>query len=75
ICGSANRLNVILGREITKANIPYVTAINSCTCNPANMLGFGNVKGYLKENYDADICVVDADFNVLQTYVSGKEML
>ena len=75
ISGSANRLNVILGREITKANIPYVTAINSCTCNPANMLGFGHVKGYLRENYDADICVLDEQFNPVQTYVSGKEML
>ncbi len=75
ICGSANRLNVILGREITKANIPYQTAINSCTCNPANLLGFGHCKGYLKENYDADICVLDQNFEVVQTYVSGREML
>lgn len=75
IAGSCNRLNVILGREIQKANIPYVTAINSCTCNPANLLGFGNCKGYLKEKYDADICVLDKDFNVVQTYVLGKAML
>ena len=75
ICGSANRLNVILGREITKANIPYQTAINSCTCNPANMLGFGNVKGYIRENYDADITVLDSEFNPVQTYVMGGEML
>ncbi len=75
ICGSANKLNLILGREITKANIPYQTAINSCTCNPANMLGFGHVKGYIRENYDADICVLDSEFQPVQTYVMGKEML
>ncbi|MBR0386026.1 MAG: N-acetylglucosamine-6-phosphate deacetylase [Erysipelotrichaceae bacterium] len=75
ICGSVNKLNVILGREITKANIPYQTAINSCTCNPAKLLGFSHCKGYLKENYDADICVLDQNFDVVQTYVSGKEML
>ena len=75
ICGSANRLNVILGREITKANIPYQTAINSCTCNPANLLGYGWCKGYIRENYDADICVLDSNFDVVQTYVSGKAML
>lgn len=75
ICGSANKLNEILGREIQKAGIAYVTAINSCTCNPANLLGYGHRKGYLKENYDADICVLDQDFNVVQTYVGGKEML
>ena len=75
ICGSANKLNVILGREIQKAGIPYQTAINSCTCNPAALLGFDHCKGYLKEHYDADICVLDGNFNVVQTYVSGKEML
>ena len=75
ICGSANRLNEILGREITKANIPYVKAINSCTCNPANLMGFGQRKGYIKKDYDADICVLDENFNVVQTYVRGKAYL
>ncbi len=75
ICGSCNKLNVILGREIQKANIPYQTAINSCTANPCKLLGFDNRKGYLKEKYDADICVLDKDFNVVQTYIDGIAML
>ena len=75
IAGSVNKLNTILAREITKANIPVVTAINSCTCNPANLLGFADRKGYLKVNYDADICVLDDEFNVVQTYVRGKAYL
>ena len=75
IAGSCNKLNVILGREITKAHIPYVTAINSCTCNPARLLGFDHRIGYLKKNYDADICVLDENFEVIQTYCKGKEML
>ncbi len=73
LCGSANTLINILRNEIVNANVDIVTAINSCTCNPANLLGFGNKKGYLKRNYDADICVIDKDFNVLATYVSGRK--
>lgn len=75
IAGSANKMNELLGREIRKAGIDYVTAINSCTANPAALLGFDYCKGYIKENYDADITVLDQDFDVVQTYVLGQEML
>jgi len=75
IAGSANRLNVILGREITQAYIPWETAINSVTCNPARLLGFSNHKGYLREGYDADIAVLDGQFSVVQTYVMGLAQL
>ena len=37
-----------------------------------------NAKDYariIKENYDADVIVIDDDYNVLQTYVLGKEMI
>ncbi len=75
ICGSANKLNQILRKEIEKAGIDPITAINSVTCNPANMLGFGHRKGYIKENYDADIVVMDPQFNPIQTYIAGEEMI
>ncbi len=75
IAGSANRLNWILYREINKAGIDYVTAINSCTANPAALMGVDNCKGYIKPGYDADIVVFDSDMEAIQTYVAGKEML
>lgn len=75
ICGSVSRLNDILRKEITMAGIPYQTAINSCTCNPARLLGFDNRKGYLKVGYDADITVLDENYDAVQTYVMGQEML
>ncbi len=73
--GSVNKLNVLVRREINDAKIDVVTAINSVTCNPANMLGYGHRKGYIKEHYDADIVIMDEDFNPLQTYIAGKGML
>ena len=38
-------------------------------------MGFGQRKGYIKKDYDADICVLDENFNVVQTYVRGKAYL
>ena len=73
--GSVNRLNVLLKREIRQAHIDVVTAINSVTCNPATLLGYSDRKGYIKENYDADIVVLDEAFEPIQTYIAGKEML
>lgn len=75
IAGSCNRFNTILKREIQNAGIDVVTAINSCTCNPACLLGYDYCKGYIKENYDADITVLDKDFEPIQTYVMGQKML
>ena len=75
LTGSAAMLCHILGKEINKIGIDVVTAINSCTCNPMNMLGLGNVKGYIKQGYDADITVLDENFDAVQTYVNGVEML
>ena len=75
LTGSAAKLCHILGKEIRISGIDVVTAINSCTCNPMNMLGFGNVKGYIKQGYDADITVLDGNFDAIQTYVGGVEML
>lgn len=75
ICGSANKLNELLKREIEVGNIDEVTVINSVTCNPANLLGFGNCKGYIKENYDADLVVLDEEYKPVQTYVAGDTML
>ncbi len=75
LTGSAAMLCHVLGKEITRSGIDIVTAINSCTCNPMNMLGFGNVKGYIKVGYDADITVLDKNFDAVQTYVMGEAQL
>lgn len=75
LAGSCNRLNTILKREIQNAYIDPVTAINSCTANPSKLLGYSHIKGYIRENYDADLVVLDVNFEPLQTYVLGQPML
>ena len=55
--------------------MPIDTAINSCTNNPAACLRIDDRKGSIKVGLDADLVVLDRDYNVLQTYCMGKEML
>lgn len=75
LAGSSAKLNMLLKHQIEQAQVDVVTAINSVTCNPANLLKFGHRKGYLKVNYDADIAVFNDDYTLKQTYVLGEEML
>lgn len=55
--------------------LPLVTAINATTINPARFLGIDNYKGLIKEGYQADMTIYNDDYQVVQTYVAGKEML
>jgi N-acetylglucosamine-6-phosphate deacetylase len=75
ICGSCNRLNIILKREIEQAGISMVTAINSCTANPARMLGWDDRIGFIRPGWYADLCVLDQQFEPVQTYIAGKARL
>jgi beta-aspartyl-dipeptidase (metallo-type) len=62
-------------REIKEAvtidNIPFEQALQVATSNPADILML-NGKGYIKEGYDADLVVLDADFNIVHVMANGK---
>ncbi len=72
ISGSSNRLNRVLRYAIKEAKIDPVTAYNACTKNPCELLGVHD-KGKIQVGYDADIAVLDDDYNVVATYIMGKE--
>ena len=38
----------------------------------AKALGFEDKKGLIKDGYDADLIIIDDDFNVCKTFVNGK---
>jgi len=75
LAGSTLKINNGLRILIEEALVPVTTAINSCTKNPAACLRIDDHKGSLKVGYDADIVVIDKEYNVLQTYCLGKGML
>ena len=73
LAGSTVRMNKALQVLIEKANVPVDLAINSATANPARLLGVDDRKGSLTAGHDADIAVLDDNYEVVQTYVRGEE--
>lgn len=75
LAGSTLRINDGLRILIEEALVPVDTAINSCTKNPAACLRVDDRKGAVKVGMDADLVVLDRDYQVMQTYCMGNPML
>lgn len=62
-----------------KAGLPELEAIKAVTCNPAEVLGIGHLKGELKEGLDADIVIWDAhpldlQAKTLKVFIKGEDV-
>ena len=75
IAGSTLRMNKGLKILIEDAMVPVDAAINSCTLNPARCLGVDRIKGRIGAGCDADLAVLDGNYNVIQTWCRGRKML
>lgn len=75
IAGSTLNMNQGLRILAEEAMVPFAAALNSCTINPARCLRVDNRKGKLCSGYDADIVVLDDQYQVIQTYCRGNAML
>jgi len=75
IAGSTLNMNRGLKILVEEAMVPFDAALNSCTINPARCLGVDDRKGKLVAGYDADMVVLDDNYDVIQTYCRGKAML
>lgn len=75
IAGSTLKMNEGLRILIEEALVPIDTAINACTLNPARCLRIDNRKGRLVAGYDADLVILEDDYQVCQTYCRGTGML
>ena len=72
LAGSTLQVNRGLQVVVEKAGVPFEYAINSCTLNPARALGMDDRKGKICTGYDADIVVLNNDYDVVQTYARRK---
>jgi beta-aspartyl-dipeptidase (metallo-type) len=65
-------------REIKDAvlldGIPLEQALQVVTSNPADILKLPG-KGYIREGYDADVLLLDKDFNIVHLMAMGKMMI
>ena len=72
LSGSSGRMIDMVRNLDLKMGLGEAVAINAATINPARLLKRDNNKGLIKENYDADIVVIDNEYKVLATYVAGN---
>ena len=75
LAGSTLMMNQGLRILAEEAMVPFDTALNACTINPARCLRVDDRKGKLSAGYDADIVVLRDDYSVEQTYCRGKAMV
>lgn len=71
LAGSTLNVNKGLKNLIEDALVPVNYAINACTSNPARCLHVDDRKGTIGVGYDADLVVLDRDYEVVQTYCKG----
>jgi N-acetylglucosamine-6-phosphate deacetylase len=71
LAGSTLKVNEGLKVLVEKAMVPWQSAINSCTINPARMIGVDDRKGSLQTGKDADIVVLRNDYTILDVFVRG----
>ena len=57
-------------KTAVKFGIPFDDAVKMATETPANMLGLK--KGRIEKGYDADLVILNDDFTVFKTIVSGE---
>ena len=72
LAGSTLHVNHGLKLLVEEALIPFDYALNSCTLNPARALGIDDRKGKICTGHDADLVVLDPNYDVVDTYCRGK---
>ncbi len=72
IAGSVLRLNKGVWNIYKNSKIPLNECVNCASLNPATTLGIADKKGSLEVGKDADIVILDNEFNVRKTIIGGK---
>ena len=72
IAGSVLHLNKGVWNVYTNSSIPLHECVNCASLNPATTLGIADKKGSIAAGKDADIVILDNEFNVKKTIIGGK---
>lgn len=72
IAGSVLRLNKGVWNVYNNSDIPLHECVNCASLNPATTLGIAERKGSIEAGKDADIIILDEEFNVVKTIIGGK---
>ena len=71
VSGSVLKLNKGVFNVYQNSNIPLWECVNCASLNPATTIGVQDKKGSLEVGKDADIVILDEEFNVLKTIKKG----
>ena len=71
IAGSVLKLNKGVWNVYNNSAIPLYECVNCATLNPATAIGVSDRKGSIEVGKDADIVVLDDEFNVKKTIIGG----
>ncbi len=70
IAGSCATLRDCVKKAV-EFGIPFEAAVRSATLTPAELLGVR--KGKIAEGYDADLLIIDGDFNIKAAFIGGEK--
>ena len=62
-------------RRMVALGVPAATAVQMASFNPARMLGIEARKGRLAAGADADVVLLDSEFNVAQVFARGRALI
>ncbi len=71
IAGSVLKLNKGVWNVYNNSSIPLYECVNCATLNPATTIGVADRKGSIEVGKDADIVILDNEFNVKKTIIGG----
>lgn len=72
IAGSVLKLNKGVWNVYNNSSIPLHECVNCASLNPAAVLGIADKKGSIEIAKDADIVILDEEFNAVKTIIGGK---
>lgn len=70
--GSICTSNVCIKTMYKDVGLDIASAVSMMTINPARVMKVDNRKGFLREGYDADICIFDDDLKIDTVICKGK---
>lgn len=72
LAGSAATLSDCVRNMYKCIGIPLYSAVKMTTLTPAEVCGYGKVKGKIENGYDADLIMFDDDINIKSVITNGK---
>ena len=72
VAGSVLKLNKGVWNVYTNSSIPLWECVNCASLNPATVIGVSDKKGSIEVGKEADLVILDNEFNVLKTIKKGE---